>query len=191
MDEATRQQILEAIKPKSDQLNADDLVSGPITVTIDAVRLVGDKVSIDIRGDQEWKPWKPCKGVVRLLIEAWGTNEPSDWKGRRVTLYRDPDVLFQGLRVGGIRVSHVSHIKEPQEVRVTISRGRKQTFTVHPLDVPMTESDKKEIETILAEIESAETMETLKAIGFVVKQKSKDVQDGVRQAYKVKQKSLA
>jgi hypothetical protein len=40
-----------------------------------------------------------------------------------------------GKAVGGLRVSHVSHIDRPVEVLLTESRGKKRSHTVHPLAV--------------------------------------------------------
>ena len=55
--------ITDTIKPKSDQLNADDLISGPITVKIVKVSKVsGDQpIVIEIEGD--YQPFKPCKSM--------------------------------------------------------------------------------------------------------------------------------
>ena len=53
--------------------------------------------------------------------------------GRRLTIYCDPDITFGKDRVGGIRISHVSHIDKPADILLTVSRGRRTTFTVQPL----------------------------------------------------------
>jgi len=70
--------ITQTTQAKSDQLNAVDLVGAPKTITVTKVSLVeGDQpVTINYRGD-EGKPYKPCKGMRRALVAAWG-------KGRRV-----------------------------------------------------------------------------------------------------------
>jgi len=61
--------------PKSDQLNADDLIAGPRTITITAVKLSAEDqpVSIHFQGD-DGKPWKPCKSMRRVLMRAWGAD---------------------------------------------------------------------------------------------------------------------
>ncbi len=54
--------LMNAIKPKSDQLNADDLLTGPRTITITEVvnRETPDQpVWIRYEGDGG-KPYKPC-----------------------------------------------------------------------------------------------------------------------------------
>jgi hypothetical protein len=50
-----------------------------------------------------------------------------------MTLYRDPSVKFGGMDVGGIRVSHLSHIDKPLSVALTVSRGKRLPYTVQPL----------------------------------------------------------
>jgi hypothetical protein len=125
----------DTLAPKSDQLNADDLIAGPITV-----KLVGFKrlpsveqpVQFAIEGR---RPWRPCKGMRRLLASAWGGTDPAPWMGRSVTLFRDPDATFGGEVTGGIRVSALSDITQTLKVAVTISRGKKKIYTVTPLKV--------------------------------------------------------
>ena len=61
------------IKPKSDQLNADDLIAGPITVTVQAVNVYespDQPVSVVIGNGCQ--PYKPCKSMRRLMIAVWG-----------------------------------------------------------------------------------------------------------------------
>src|SRR5690606_8053204 len=76
--------------------------------------------------------WRPAVTVLKLLVEAWG-DDATQWVGRRATLYGDPDVKFGREVVGGIRVSHLSHIDKPLTVRLTVTRGKRELFTVQPL----------------------------------------------------------
>jgi len=127
--------IEKAMAPKSDQLNADDLIVGPIWATIKSVKVCADeKIAIEI-GDGR-QPWKPCKSMLRLLTFCWGSAEPADWIGKTVRLYRDPNVKFGSDTPGGIRVSHVSHITEPKTAKLTVARSKRETFTVHPMKPP-------------------------------------------------------
>ena len=124
--------LSDTIIPKSDQLNADDLLTGPITVTVTAVRR-GDKeqpVSIGIDGGRQ--PYKPCKSMRRALIAVWG-NDGAKWVGRRMTLYCDPEVKYGGVKVGGIRISHVSHIENDVELMLTVTRGRRVAFLLRAM----------------------------------------------------------
>lgn len=125
-----------AIKPKSDQLNADDLIAGPMTIRITDVRInAGSEqpVSIHFEGDNG-KPWKSCKSMNRLLVSAWGADA-SKYKGRSLTLYRDPTVKWGGMEVGGIRVSHMSDISADHRVALTATKGKRVSTVVKPLRV--------------------------------------------------------
>ena len=123
------------IAPKSDQLNADDLIAGPITITITEVKVKpGDEqpASIYFEGDNG-KPFKACKSMRRLLVMLWGPKSDA-YRGRGLTLYRDPSVRFGNDEVGGIRISHMSHIDGPKTVALTATRGRRKPYTVKPLE---------------------------------------------------------
>ena len=129
-----------AMAPASAQLNADDLIGGPATVTITGINLskvTGQKgeqpLSVIIDGG--FKPWKPCKSMMRVLSSEWGTNA-AKWIGRSVTLYRDPAVKFGGDQVGGIRISHMSHINKRLTLSLTVTRGNRAPYTVEPLQRP-------------------------------------------------------
>ena len=129
MTDATN--LRDTIAPKSDRVNADDFLAGPETVTITAVKR-GDSdtpVAIHIEGR---KPYYPCKSMRRVLISAWGDNGP-DWVGRSMTLYTDPTVKFGGVAVGGIRISHMSHIESDLALALTATRGKRTPFTVRKL----------------------------------------------------------
>lgn len=123
------------IAARSDQLNADDLMDNPRTITITKVTASPDSaeqpVSIHYQGG-EGRPFKPCKTMRRIMVAVWG-KDASQYVGRSMTLYRDPDVQFGGMKVGGIRVSHMSHLPEKKTVALLVTRGRKAPYTVHPL----------------------------------------------------------
>lgn len=119
---------------KSDQLNADDLLGGPRTITITrvAVKEGGEQpVSIHYEGD-EGKPWKPCKSMCRVLVNVWGVD-PQKYVGRALTLYRDPSVKWAGMEVGGIRISHMSDLGSEKQIPLTVTKGSKKMTTVQPL----------------------------------------------------------
>jgi len=50
-----------------------------------------------------------------------------------MTLFRDPTVSWGGQAVGGIRISHMSHIDKPVQMALTATRGNKKPWTVKPL----------------------------------------------------------
>ena len=123
-----------AIIPKSDQLNSDDLIAGPITITITDVTIRGGQeqpVSIHFEGDNG-KPYKTCKSMNRVLVTAWGADA-SKYVGRSMTLYRDPSVKWAGMEVGGIRISHLSDIDSKITMALTATKGSRKPYTVQPL----------------------------------------------------------
>ena len=124
----------QVIIPKSDQLNADDLLSGPITVKITAVNVKGGQeqpVSISYEGDSG-KPYKPCKSMCRVLVSAWGADSAL-YVGRSMTLYCDTRVKWGGMEVGGIRISHMTNIADTMTMALTVTRANKKPFVVQPL----------------------------------------------------------
>lgn len=125
--------LSKTIAPKSDQLNADDLIAGPMTITITQVRGVdGDQpIAVSFEGDNG-KPYKPCKSMRRVLVHAWG-KEGREYVGKRMTLYCDPEVAFGGVKVGGIRISHISHIDRPLVIPLTVTRAKRSPYEVRPL----------------------------------------------------------
>lgn len=132
------------IAPKSDQLNADDLIAGPVTVTVIGVRAsAGDPqqpIAIDI-GDG-LQPYKPCKSMRRVLIALWGQNGKA-WIGRRMTLYCDPSVIYGGVRVGGIRISHMSDIGQDTSLLLTTTRSKRKEYVVKLLTEAKQTADKQ------------------------------------------------
>lgn len=126
--------MLASIAPKSDQLNADDLTGGrTITVRITKVSgVTGEQpIAINYEGDNG-KPYYPCKSMRRVLVNVWGVDGLA-YVGRSLTLYCDPKVLFGGVAVGGIRISHMSHIDKDVTMALTATRANRKPFTVKPL----------------------------------------------------------
>lgn len=145
------------IKPKSDQLNADDLIGGPITIRITGVT-VGEgeqPVAISYEGDGG-KPYKPGKSMRRVLVNLWGPDG-AVYMGRSLTLYRDEEVVFGGVAVGGIRISHMSHLQREMTMALTATKAKRKPFTVRPLAIEKP-ADKPAlaVEALLARIASGE-----------------------------------
>ena len=127
--------IKAAMQPKSDQLNADDLISGSMTVTIAAVKQGSAEQPIIIELAQpelHGRPYKPSKSMLRVLVSAWG-DDAATWAGRSITLYRDPEVRYAGVKVGGIKISHMTHITSRLELMITVSRGKRVGHIIEPL----------------------------------------------------------
>jgi hypothetical protein len=144
--------ILGTLAPKSDQLNADDLSASPITVRVVGVKQYdNDKqpCGVELEG-YDGRPWKPCKGMRRALVQFWGPSV-KQWIGRRITLFRNPKVRYSGKEAGGIQFSGMSHIADKQQVpgylqgtitvaadghyvtMITASRGVREEMHVWPL----------------------------------------------------------
>lgn len=120
-------------EPRSDQMNFDDFVSGPKTVTVAEVKKGSAEQPVEVHlVEFPGRPFKPAKSMRRVLIAAWGADA-AVYKGRRITLYGDPEVKFGGQAVGGIRISHLSHIPGPLEVKLTVTRGKRAPFIVQPI----------------------------------------------------------
>src|SRR5690606_34436220 len=88
-------------------------------------------VSIYFEGDNN-KPYKPSKGMRRVLVAIWGADAKA-FVGRSLTLYRDDKVKFGGLEVGGIRISNASHIDKPVRVLETYSREKHKHIYIDEL----------------------------------------------------------
>ena len=190
MSNPTREEVLASIIANSDQLNADDLIAGPVTVTISGVRK-GDKeqpIYVDLK-EYPGKSFRPCKTVRRVLIALW-SDDPQEWINQRITLYRDAGVKYGGVSVGGIRVSHASGISEPKTLLLTQTRGKKAEVVIHPIAETLSDEDKQMIEAFRADIANADTQEVLKSTGFILKQSPKVIQDAVRGDYAKRQKEL-
>lgn len=127
----------QTVAPKSDQLNADDLIGGPRTITITRVTAAQDTpdqpVAMYFDGDNG-KPYKPCKTMRRVFITVWGADA-KEYAGRSLTIYRDPDVAFGGMKVGGVRISHMSHMQNDMTFAVTITKAKRAPYTVRRLVV--------------------------------------------------------
>lgn len=127
--------LKDTIVPKSDQLNADQLIGGPITVTVTGVRRgSGDDQPVVIHYENEaGRPYKPCLTMRKVLIFAWG-EDGSQWAGRMLTLYNKRDVKWGGVEVGGIRISHMSHVDGDIKLSLAATRGKKEPIIIKRLD---------------------------------------------------------
>lgn len=121
------------IAAKSDQLNADDLIGGPKTITITRVTsgTPDQPINVYYEGD-DGKPWKPCKSMRRVLVALWGAKGDK-YVGRSITLFRDPSVKWGGIEVGGVRISHMSDIDNDTAFQLTVTRGKKEPYKVRKL----------------------------------------------------------
>lgn len=118
------------IAPKSDQLNADDLIAGDITITITGVKIAPGQeqpVSVEFAGSP--KVYRPCKSMSRVMVAAWGPDAKA-YVGKSLTLYRDPKVKWGGMEVGGIRIRAMSHIERDMTMMLSESKANRKPFRV-------------------------------------------------------------
>lgn len=177
------------IAPKSDQINADDLIGGPLTITITGVSANEGNAEqpINIRfEDDNGKPFRPCLSMRRVMVNLWGPDT-SKYVGRSMTLYRDPKVLWGGMQVGGIRISHMSHIESAQTMAVTASKGKRTPFTVKPLadaPKPQPSADLGEwARKFIANVGRAPSIEKLDTYAENVKDKLHDLSSAIPEAH--------
>lgn len=131
MSDATN--LKDTIIPKSDQLNAEQLISKSMTITVTEVkRGAADQPVIISYANDEGRPFKPCKTMRKVLIFAWG-DDGRQWVGKSMTLFCDPEVKFGGVKVGGIRISHLSHIERDLGLSLNVTKGKKGEFTIKKL----------------------------------------------------------
>ena len=124
--------ISSTLEPKSDQLDAVDLLSGPRTFTIERVTKGNAEQPVNVHLAEFPRVWRPGKSMRRVLAAVYG-KETDAWAGERVTLFCDPTVVFGGVQVGGTRISHMSGIGEPRKVPLIVTRGKSAVWTVQPL----------------------------------------------------------
>ncbi len=170
--------MMKTIVPKSDQLNADDLVGGhTITIKINRaeVKETGEqKVSLGYEGDKG-KPYKPGKMMCHVLINLYGKSS-KNYIGKSITLYRDDAVTFGPNQVGGVRISHASHIEHSRTIIVPVSKGVRKPFTVKPLVI----AEQPTADEMIASIEQAKTLDDVKSLFSSAQRLFKDSKDFAR-----------
>ena len=129
--------ISDTLAPKSDQLDAVDLLGAPPRIfTVKSVSRGNAEQPVEITLEEFPRVWRPGKSMRRVLAHLWGTDA-SKWTGRRVELFCDTEVVFGGEKVGGTRISRMSHIDGPKSVPIIIKKGRSGGYKVDPLpDAP-------------------------------------------------------
>lgn len=172
---ATVEDLRSTIIPRSDQLNSEQLLGGPITVAVVDVELGSKEQPVVIHyAGENGRPYKPCLTMRKVLIHAWGADGRK-WVGRSMTLYNDPAVKFGGEDVGGIRISHMTDIERDIKVSLTSTRGKKATYEIRRLAAVQGANHD-------AAIVNAATVEDLKAAFGAAYKSTKD--DAKRAAFK-------
>jgi hypothetical protein len=126
----------ETLQAKSDQLNATDIMGAELIIKIrDAKIVAGDQpLAVYFDGDNN-RPWKPSKGMRRVLGAAWGAKT-ENLIGKYAKLYFDPTVKYAGKEVGGIRIKALSDIPKNGIVVVeTLNRSQRVPLNIAYLEV--------------------------------------------------------
>lgn len=175
------------IVPKSDQLNAEQLLGGDMTITVTDVRLGNDEQPVIIHYEHDnGRPFKPSKTVRKILIFAWG-EDGRNWIGKSMTLFNDQSVRFGGQTVGGIRVSHLSDIDREIAISLTATKGKKAQHTIQVLQVPKATS----LADVLAAIAAANDGDGMaRAQALALKLTSPASVEQARKAYGARMREL-
>ena len=177
------------IVPKSDQLNAEQLLTGDMTVTVSDVGLGSDDQPVIIHYiSDDGRPYKPCKTMRKVLIFAWG-EDGRKWVGRSMTLYCDQTVKFGGMNVGGIRISHLSDIQREIAISLTATRGKKAPHTIKVLKVAPAIKAPALID-VLVKIDSADTLTALADAGKLAALLADKDKPNAKAAYKARMLEL-
>jgi hypothetical protein len=155
-----RNWIAKSIVPKSDQLNAEDLLSGPITVTVTDVKQGTAEQPIAIIIDGERQPYKPCKTMRKMLVFCW-SDQAANWIGKRLTLYADPDVKWAGVAVGGIRISHLSGIESQVMLMLSETKGKRKPIVVKLLPDEVQQSVPVNFTDMICEAKTSEELDKI------------------------------
>lgn len=125
--------VSETIAANSEQINAEDFLSGQRIVTISSVEQGNTEQPVFIHlAEFEGRTYRPAKTMRRLMVAVWGPDSRV-YIGRRMRLFNDPDVKWAGKAVGGIRINAMSDIDKPVTVQLMVTRGKREPFTVQPL----------------------------------------------------------
>jgi hypothetical protein len=124
--------LTESIAPKSDQLDAIDLLAGPRTFTIERVTANNSEQPFNFHLREFPRVWRPGKSMRRVIVKAWGPHA-DNYVGKRVTLYCDETVRFGNDVTGGTRISHMSGIDKRLTIPLIVKRGKSAMYTVEPL----------------------------------------------------------
>ncbi len=123
------------IVAKSDQINADDLIAGPRVVTIKGVKIKpGTEQPVEMALEGTDKLFRPCKTVSRVIVGLWGADA-SQYIGKSLRLFRDPNVTWAGVKVGGIRIDQASDIDAEKVLVVKESQKASKLHKIKPLKV--------------------------------------------------------
>lgn len=148
--------LSKAMEAKSDQLNFVDLgANGERVLNVERVITTDapqQPVSVFYTGCNG-KPWKPSKGMIRVLAAAYGDDDQS-MVGKSILVYGEASVKWAGEATGGIRIKALSHIdKAGLDVFIAENRNkrRKKHFDCLNVTEQITEIDQSWIAAVKAD----------------------------------------
>lgn len=132
--------VSQAMKAKSDQLNFIDIGESEIVIKIESAKVDNSDqpVSIFYAGCNN-RPYKPSKGMLRILAGAWGDDTDS-WIGKSIQLFGDKTVRWAGQEVGGLRIKALSDIPKAGYtafIQKNKATRTKQTIPLLDIEEPM------------------------------------------------------
>lgn len=154
--------ISKTLEAKSDQLNAVDIMGAEPVIAIRDVKVANNPqqpIAIYFDGDNN-RPWKPSKGMRRILAAAWGLDTDK-WIGKKAQIRFEASVMYAGEEVGGIQIKALSDIASAGiNCALTISRTKRKAYHVPLLVVaekPYPDAAfKKALPTMTAKMASGE-----------------------------------
>jgi hypothetical protein len=154
-------------------------VDPKVLVITGVKKISGDQPIAISYVDDNGKPYKPCKSMLRVLMAAWGINGEA-YVGRSMKVFNDTSVKWAGQEVGGIRISHLSDMPGKLKMALTVTRGKKSQYVVEQLESkPELSEEQKAIQELLkgySEVHGVEKTRELVA-SFGVK-KSSELPEG-------------
>lgn len=125
---------------KTDRFNYEHFISGPKTLKVSRLGKKVDqgkpRLLVFFEGHEDTPYWVPL-GMAKCIAspDGWGESPFADWVGRSMTLFGEPTVQYGGKELGGVRVSHLSHIEKPYTTKISIRRGVRIDYEILPLKV--------------------------------------------------------
>jgi hypothetical protein len=173
------------IIPKSDQLNADQIVAGPIIITVTSVEAGSKDQPVTIHYEGEGgRPYKPGLTMRKVLLLAWG-HDATQWVGRSMELFHEPSIKFGGELVGGIRISRMSHLKQGIKVSLAASKGKK---ALHEIGILRQSDELSAALTAIAAATGRDSMKNARALAEALKDPAELA--SAREAYRLRVSSL-
>lgn len=165
---ATRDDLLKTTAAKSDYLTADELAGEPKLVTItDVIVVTLDSRDKTVLHLAECKPFLACASTMRTIMAMWH-DQPEQWKGRQLQLFRDPDVTYKKDATGGIRLCGASNLSQEFSITLTEHQRNRITRTIKPLQTAAPKSQPSiadRVERAIAAYRACNTADELMALG--------------------------